>query len=155
MSWISDRLKNRSGFKKKRAIRQSRGDTLFEKRAAQCWIRLTDGLQWDAKQLQRNNSEASFKQLSDYECRISSPSAKIAVVVNADLAARTISYSYEPQQTNIAVPEPGLVSGSRRGRMPCCGVNKKSSNVHPRTNRNRFMLLPSEFEVGCRVLRLD
>ena len=77
MSWISDRLKNRSGFKKKRAIRQSRGDTLFEKRAAQCWIRLTDGLQWDAKQLQRNNSEASFKQLSDYECRISSPSAKI------------------------------------------------------------------------------
>ncbi len=115
MSWISDRLKNRSGFKKKRAIRQSRGDTLFEKRAAQCWIRLTDGLQWDAKQLQRNNGEASFKQLSDYECRISSPSAKIAVVVNADLAARTISYSYEPQQTNIAVPEPGLLA-LREGR---------------------------------------
>jgi len=72
-------------------------------------------LQWDAKQLQRNNGEASFKQLSDYECRISSPSAKIAVVVNADLAARTISYSYEPQQTNIAVPEPGLLA-LREGR---------------------------------------
>jgi len=110
MSWISDRLKNRFSFKKKKAIRQSRGDAVFEERAAQCWIRLTDGLQWDAKQLQRIKSGASFKQLSDYECRISNPSAKIAVGVNADLAARTISYRYEPQQTNIAVPEPGLLA---------------------------------------------
>jgi len=38
-----------------------------------------------------------------------------SVGVNADLAARTISYSYEPQQTNIAVPEPGLLA-LREGR---------------------------------------
>jgi len=35
--------------------------------------------------------------------------------VNADLAARTISYSYEAQQRNIAVPEPGLLA-LREGR---------------------------------------
>jgi len=114
MSWISDRLKNRFSFKMK-AIRQSRGDALFEARAAQRWTSLTDGLQWDAKQLHRINRGTSFKQLSDYACRISNSSTKIAVVVTADLAARTVRYSYEPQQTNIAVPEPGLLA-LREGR---------------------------------------
>ncbi len=110
MNWIADRLKTGLSFRKSRTPSQAPGESSRDERAMQCWMNLVDGFKRAVKEFQRLDGAAHFKQVSDFQYRISNPSMKIAVVVNADLAACTIRYSYEPEEKNFAVPEAGVLA---------------------------------------------
>ena len=108
MSWISDRLNHRPGLAEQK--RPMAGETLSDAGVIQRWRGLVTEFEHETETFQQVGSAAEFRLLSDYQCRISNSSTKIAAVVTADLAARTIEYRYEPEQKNTAVPERGLIS---------------------------------------------
>jgi hypothetical protein len=108
MTWISDRLDHRPSLADEK--RPKTDETLFDAGVIQRWRVLVTEFEHETERFQQIGSAAEFRRLSEYQCRISNSSTKIAAVVTADLAARTIEYSYEPEQKNTAVPERGLIS---------------------------------------------
>src|SRR5206468_1657 len=79
----------------------------FEVKAEDTWTKLMEGFRQDVEEFQRLNGDAEFKQTSSLSCRISNPVAHVAALVTADMSAQTIQYTYEPEDTDTAVPEGG------------------------------------------------
>ena len=111
MGWIQDQFKNRTEISGKALT-----ETVFPDSSAQrspereAWSRLLRGLSQDVEEFQRLDGNCNLQPLSDVQCRISNPPASIAVVVTADLSARTVEYSYESDQKKTAVPEKGILT---------------------------------------------
>jgi hypothetical protein len=108
MCWISDRLKHRPRLAEEKGPKAD--EALFDGWAIERWRGLVAAFQHETEKFQQIGNAAEFKLLSDCQCRISNSSTRVAAVVTADMAARTIEYSYEPEQKNTAVPERGLIS---------------------------------------------
>ncbi len=111
MGWIQDQFKKRTEISGKALT-----ETVFPDSSAQrspereAWSRLLRGLSQDVEEFQRLGGNCNLQPLSDVQCRISNPPASIAVVVTADLSARTVEYSYESDQKKTAVPEKGILT---------------------------------------------
>ena len=116
MGWIQDQFKKRTEISGKALT-----ETVFPDSSAQrspereAWSRLLRGLSQDVEEFQRLGGNCNLQPLSDVQCRISNPPASIAVVVTADLSARTVEYSYESDQKKTAVPEKGIFDTSSVG----------------------------------------
>ena len=50
-----------------------------------------------------------------------------------------VKVGLRPGSSSEKEAERSTAAGSRLGRIPCCGVKRKSSNVQPRTASRRFM----------------
>lgn len=111
--------------------------------AGRTWSELVRGFKNDVAHLEDSNQEAVCEQISEFQCRISNPSAKTAVVVTADLAARTISYSYEPEDKKTAVPEQGILALRREGN----SMNLYSADQQLSAGQVRRLILePLQFQ---------
>jgi hypothetical protein len=109
MGWVADHLKNRA-----RAKRNGSGGTApqdsFEALAARKWTELLHELERDVEEFRRLDGHADFKKISDLQARISNPPTGVAVVLTADMAARTIQYNFQPEHKNTAVPDGGFLA---------------------------------------------
>src|ERR1019366_6786693 len=119
VGWIQDQFKKRTEISGKALT-----ETVFPDSSAQrspereAWSRLLRGLSQDVEEFQRLGGHCNLQPLSDVQCRISNPPASIAVVVTADLSARTVEYSYESDQKKTAVPEKGIYIRPTNGSRP-------------------------------------
>ena len=102
-------LKNRA-----RAKRNGSGGTApqdsFEALAVRKWTELLHELERDVEEFRRLDGHADFKKISDLQARISNPPTGVAVVLTADMAARTIQYNFQPEHKNTAVPDGGFLA---------------------------------------------
>ena len=115
MGWIADQL-NRRHAPKKRSGHENAVSETSELGTEQRSAELMDGLRRDVEEFNRLNSAAVFEQVSGLQCRISNPSAGVAVSVAADLDTEIIKYEYEPEEENTAVPEDGILTLRHSGR---------------------------------------
>jgi len=109
MGWVADHLKSRA-----RAKRNGSGDNApqdsFEALAVRKWTELRHELERDVEEFRRLDGHADFKKISDLQARISNPPTGVAVVLTADMAARTIQYNFQPEHKNTAVPDGGFLA---------------------------------------------
>jgi hypothetical protein len=114
MGWIQDQFKKRI----ERSDPEPARSAASEANAAQsdgqeielAWRRLRDGFRQDREEFERLGGDCDFEQFGELQCRISNPTANIAVLVTADLSARTVEYSYESENEQTAVPEKGILT---------------------------------------------
>lgn len=85
-------------------------DSPLEARAEQCWRRLADGFAEDVNEFVRLNGTATFDQPSDFECRISNPTAAIATKISAAIPELMIRYDYQSEGRSAGVPEGGVLT---------------------------------------------
>lgn len=109
MAGIFDKSKHRT-FTTKGNVARQKSEVPFEAQALQAWSSLAEGFEHDLEQAQQLSRQAGFKQLSEFQYRISNPATSVAVTVTADLPARIIEYSYEPEDEKTAVPEKGILA---------------------------------------------
>jgi hypothetical protein len=110
MGWIADQFESPAASQANENSGESTAEASFEVKADDTWTKLVDGFRQDVEEFQRLNGQAEFKQLSDLSCRISNPRAHVAALVNVDMSAQTIQYTYEPEDADTAVPEGGVLS---------------------------------------------
>jgi len=122
---------------------QSNDKAEVQAQEKETWSELVKGFQDEVTRLEKSNAGADFEKMSDFQCRISNPSAKTAAIVTADLDARTISYSYEPEDKNTAVPEEGILALRPEGR----SVNLFSADQQLSAEQARRLILePLQFQ---------
>jgi hypothetical protein len=111
VGWIQDQFKKRSEISAKALTETAPSDNSAERSPErEAWSRLLRGFGQDVEEFQRLGGNCNLQQLSELQCRISNPPASIAVVVTADLSARTVEYSYESDQKKAAVREKGILT---------------------------------------------
>jgi hypothetical protein len=79
-------------------------------RELECWNGLLRGLSRDVEEFERGGGNCTLEKLADLRCKITNFLANVAVVVTADLSARTIEYRYESEDARTAVPENGFLT---------------------------------------------
>ena len=107
MGWVEDEYQNRS---RQTNSSESPSELQFQSREQRKWRELSAGLEQDVKEYQRVGGSATFQSDSDAKVRVSNARSGVAVVLTADLDARMIDYSYEPESERTAVPEGGVLS---------------------------------------------
>jgi hypothetical protein len=116
----------------------------FETTAEKVWNQLVIGFETDVNEINSRDGDADLKQLEDRQTRISSTVTKIAVIVTADLSARTIQYVYEPEDARIAVPEQGILTM----RPSASGIELYSADEHLTSDQARRLILEPLFFVN-------
>jgi hypothetical protein len=109
MGWVEERLQNQRDSQMRDSAATAAEDS-FQRKARAKWASLLGGFQQDVEEFRGNTGKAEFDLSSDTECRISSPQARITVLVIADLAQHAIRYRYEPEDSRTAVPEQGVLT---------------------------------------------
>jgi hypothetical protein len=111
MGWIQDQFKKQTDISGKILTESATLDgSAGASREREAWSGLLYGFGHDVKEFQRLGGNCTLQQLSELQCRISNAPASIAVVVTADLSARTVEYRYESDQAKTAVPEKGILT---------------------------------------------
>ncbi len=108
MGWIENQVKNVANSETDAG--KSRGEGSQETRMEAKWRDLVQGFRNDIDEFKQSHGYADLTQNSDAEIRVSNPSAKMAVVVTADLAGQAIRYVYQPEDDQTAVPEMGILT---------------------------------------------
>jgi len=114
MGWIQDQFKKRIGSGETEARQTAASETRSVPREEQeiedVWGGLLEGFRRDVEEFQKLAGDCDFQQLGELQCRISNPTAKMAVLVTADLSAHTVEYSYQSNDERTAVPEGGILT---------------------------------------------
>ena len=110
MGWVTDNFRKRMHLGSRESNHGQSSNGSFESQADRKWTELVRALELDTEEFRGMNGKADFKQQSDFQCRISNPEVGAALVLTADLPARSIQYSYEAEHKNVAVPEGGFLS---------------------------------------------
>ncbi|PYX64583.1 MAG: hypothetical protein DMG74_12185 [Acidobacteria bacterium] len=110
MGWVADHLKNRARAGRRNGSGRTAPQNSFEVLAVRKWSELLVELERDVEEFRRLDGYADFKKISDFQARISNPPTGVAVVLTADMAARTIQYNFEPEHKNTAVPDGGFLA---------------------------------------------
>lgn len=139
MGWVKDKLSdgNQSNASEDTS---AAAEQSFENSAERVWAQLAAGFEADVNEINVRD-DADYRELSDHECRISSELTKIAVIVTADLTAHTIKYVYEPNETQIAVPEDGVLTLRPSGS----GIELYSADQHLTSAQARRLILEPLF----------
>jgi hypothetical protein len=112
MAWIQDQFKRIL-----RSDTESAKSAASETKAAQsdgrefevARRRLLEGFRQDPEEFEGRDGDCDFEQFGELQGPISYPTANIAVLVPADLSARTVEYSYQSENEQTAVPEKGIL----------------------------------------------
>ncbi|HET9575452.1 MAG TPA: hypothetical protein VFP04_03560 [Nitrospira sp.] len=112
MGWVQDELKKQSEIAAgKVATEESEVlDHASRSPESEIWECLLRGFQRDIEEFQRFGGKGTLEPLGQSRCRISNLHAGLAVVVDLDVSARTIRYSYESTQQKSAIPEDGVLT---------------------------------------------
>src|SRR5437588_10077915 len=137
MGWVTENFRKRMHLGDRESGQAQSSNGSFEAQANRKWTELVRALELDTEEFRGMNGKADFKQQSDFQCRISNPEVGAALVLTADLPARSIQYSYEAEHKNVAVPEGGVLS-LRAGDS---GVALYSADHHPPTQQAQHLVL--------------
>jgi hypothetical protein len=143
MGWVADRFDGSTQSDVQSRSAQA-AEQIFESSAQSLWEQLTAGFQADVKEINARDGDADFKELSDHRSRISSTVTRLAAVVTADLSAHTIQYVYEPEDSQTAVPEQGVLT-MRPSRS---GIELYSADEHLSFDQARRLILEPLFFTG-------
>jgi hypothetical protein len=108
MGWVDEKFQDRKDSAPQLDAAAMAAESSFQRNAGATWAALLAGFKQDVAEFRRVTGKAEFDQRNDFECRLSNPQAGIAGVVTADLPAHLIRYSYEPEDSQTAVPEQGI-----------------------------------------------
>src|SRR5579864_5387166 len=110
MGWVTDLFHKRTQSADRVAREKQTGADSPESLAHQKWTELVRGVERDAQEFGHLTGKSEFKQVSEFQYRISNSEVGVALVVTADMAGRSIQYEYEAEAKNVAVPEGGFLS---------------------------------------------
>jgi hypothetical protein len=114
MIWIADRLRKQTDSKESGAQSVQRR---YDSEAGRLWSRFVQGVERDLGAYRQQKGNADLQRVSKFECRVSNPAANTAVTVAADMSDQTIRYAYEPLAKDSAVPEEGILTIRKSGRL--------------------------------------
>jgi len=114
MNWITDRLRQHPDSQESNAQSVQRG---YDSEARRLWSRFVQGVERDLGAYRQQKGNADLRRVSEFECRVSNPAANTAVTVAADMSDQTIRYAYEPLAKATAVPEEGILTIRKSGRL--------------------------------------
>jgi hypothetical protein len=141
MGWIEEQFERR--VQSHNQNDQSGAETRFELLAERKWSELVQGLQTDAEEYRRLGGEVAVGQSSENQFRIANTAVGAAVSLTFDPSAHTIQYTYEPENSQTAVPEGGVFS-MRRGGVDSADLYSSDQRVSPEQAR-RMVLEPLLF----------
>jgi hypothetical protein len=110
MSWKENQSKKRNGISENSNPEKTSVINGAPGPLEQAWELLLSGFEQDVEEFERLGGQSMLQKPTDLQCRISNSTAGVAVLVTADLSARTVEYSYESEKEMTAVPEKGILT---------------------------------------------
>ena len=139
MGWVTDLFHKHSSGQGARE-RQGTADS-HESLARLKWNELVRGIEQDAEEFGHVHKRPDFKQVSDFQYRISNGEIGVALLLSADIPAGAIHYEYQAEEKNVAVPEGGFLSL----RSVVSGVALYSADQRLNTEQARRLILEPLF----------
>jgi hypothetical protein len=142
MGWIeqeyTDRINSRQDDLSETAREQA-----FEQAELQRWQQLTQDLNADVAEYNRQGGSATLTHVSETEIRITDRDSALTLTVRADIDGHTIHYDYGSTNSRVASPEGGIFAfrRSRWGRPELYSADQRIHNEGAR----RMLLEPILF----------